>query len=1087
MHNNRSTMTRKELPARAANIQRAISSTTTCTPATVESLRSFLLPTELPVLHSKTGSVQDGARNVRAMPRSKATGLKTKKGPVVAVLEVAAEEDQIQKREKIQLATEVVNGVLKGLSEAIKRPPLQKRTAPLRRTSSNISGIGSRSHTPLQPLSVNSVSSTSSQKGHSRRSSSTGLPDERLVGLRAQAECGRIAFATLRLMYGQKGSPKIPAMQLESGMSALIGRMITLGFEDLAMKELRILRRRLEGYSCSSSEQRVVQSTGPQKRREQTEAKVEALADLLHYSDLHAQGQLLALIVTTQLQTIKIITLKKESLLTQSAVRHLALNAPYSPANMIQRQVESESPASRDKAAQQLESLAQSLINLCPSISSAQDRTMSKSTDNVSPDTAFDLQLLALRIRLIWWELAGHCVNLTTEIIQPFYQYLSAFRRRSRTDQITKYMSAKAAFGIIAGKLQNITGTQETSSLAVYHVLADLAQESDQYHEAIDWIRKSRDCGQDHGPSQTRICNLNCRIATLHLRTLDSGINEAIPNALMSAMISLSGNLQGESTELDELLISVVSLRRSAFAIFQKAHTPSNSDPGQDPSSLSFQCSELVLLCLKFVLRYAGSGSSDYENEVKTARRDRRRQLAARVSNPIIESVAVMARFSARTTPTAWAKLDAGLQDCRALAVAIGDIDANDRQVSSENKQAFLSFVSISNAYWCRYLYLNQRPVDSKTSRDCLRTCIDLIRDRPSPEKVAGLMSLKLEKYARACEVMRDYGRAAEVYEEALYAQVQLGLLKNAGEAAEFRSMPDALDSDTELGALTRVLIAYPRTAAKAKAQGRSVRPFLDIETLGACERGVLLEQQLIALLSMYDELERSSTTSSGFQNLAKTLLSIYTRDLYPVRRLRIIVRLMRLTYSTSELLDEDLRELVQQPFCIPGNTHLDMKLVQFLPHLTKCREVLTSLGQNALDVKGLERIMATWSKLPHEFPCWDLLRMQIYDMLDWLSLLESVAEYLDMQGLERTRVSVLHVLVTIHEAASSTQCSTLISKLSALGLQYARLGYSGIAGVVLRKAQRFLDSSEVPVNVALGWQLNYAEHALYIGDLKAW
>ena len=1086
-------MTRRGLPAQAANLQRAISSSTTCTPATVESLRYFLIPAERLTLRANKEKVQTSTQTGGRLPKLKEATGKAKRRPEIAILEVAPEEDTdgIQAQERRALATEIVNLTLKALTEAIKSPPIQKKRTPLRRTSSSSSfsnGIESRSQTPLQPLCVNLVSNKSGEKGPLRRSSSTASPEERLAGLRAQAECGRVAFATLRLTQGQRGSPITSQLQLEAGMSALIGKLITLGMEDLALKELRILRKRLEARISPLPDRKRTVLANIATSQDASESRAETLEEMLRFSITDRGSQLLALIIATQLQIVKIITLKKDSNLTQAALRHLRLDVSYSPANMIQRQIEPDSPASRGKAAQQLESLAQSLTALCSSPSSSENVRTSKSISVLSSETVFEIQLLALQVRQKWWKLSGHRVDFAAEIIDPLHRILSVFHRRSTVDKNEKYRISNAAFAVIMDRAQLRPGPQADNLQSVYLVLADIAQESAQYSRALEWIKKARDSMEDHKSSRARLCSMDCRLASLHIRTLGSDRSEQICDTLKVAASSLAGDLRGGPTELDDLLVNVASLRRSAFSVIQEAHKLPNPDSSQFPSSLVNQCFDIVLLCPRFVLRYIGNGSDCHEEGKSNTRRDQRRRLAAQISNSIIDSVGMGARLSAKTTVGDWKRLDAGLRDCWLLALAVQDVEVDNREKPTNGRHAFFPFASISNAYWYRYQHLKQSQADFISMKDCLQISIEVIKDRDHLEQVAGSLDAKLEKYGQLCELTRDYGKLIQTYKQALDFQVKLGYLAKAREAAESRSLPHALEDNRELGALAKILLTYPRVAAKAVTQNNSVKLFLDVEDLCLEERGVLLEQQLIALLSMYDGSASASKIHESLIECANTLFSsVYTEASYPVRRLRVAVRMLTSPSLTLDVLSSELQEPLLKSANVLEEDHSDTKLLQFLPFLIATQKAIISLRQQDLCSKQIEALVAGWSVLLRDNPSLDSLQLQVYDLSEWSSLLEHLADYLGMQGLELTRVSLLHISVTVCEIAIPTDRSKLVSKLSALGLQYARLGYSGDADVVLRKAQKHLEITDVSPEVALRYYLNYAEHAQYAGKLKAW
>ena len=1076
-------MTRRELPARVANIQRAIASPATCSTATVESLRDLLLDRQKSNDTPRSLSVKSSGGSRKTASQTKPAARRPKKQPVVAVLEIQDPDyDRIDGQDKVALATEVANTTLKSLSNAVKSQPVQTKRSPLRRTSSNFSSGGSgtpRSQTPLQQRCTNALGNRRGEKGNLRRCSSSNLLDEKASGLRAQAECGRIAFATLRLLRGQTKPHNLLDLQLESGMSALIGKLIALGLEDLAIKELRILKRRLESNPGALPTHHATNSSlhcsapnvkGPER---------ESLADLLRFGNITVEGQHLALITTTQLQVIKLLARIKEPTVLSKALEYLRLELSGSPADMIQRQIVSESSGCREKAALQLEALAQALLASCPGLSAADE---TKSITDLHSKNAFQVQFLALKMRMMWWKLIEHQVDVVKEAIEPFQRSVAALRRRFMTNKNLKYEDIKAAMNFVAEYAYSRNDIREETFAPIYYVMADLAHESALYTEAIHWLSRIKESMSKHQMSPVKACSLDCRLATLRLRVVDEDPSTALLGSLTTAAQSLSGNLQGESDELDELLINVTSLRRSAFSALQENHKQEDSKIIQQSTALY---SDIVLVCLKFVLRYIGYQSTQNGSERVAKRQSQRRRLAAQVSKPIIESVAAIARFSAKSPPQDWKKYEAGLQDCSVLALAVEAAESVDPEAA---KEGHISFMSISNAFWYRFLYLKQTRTEAKNARDCLRKSTDSLKGRPIEEKLAGLLPLKLEKYAQLCETLEDYREALRTYQESLQAQIDAGALVDARTTAGTRSLSEAFDCTDETKAMSRTLLAHCRAAEKSVAQGYRVDPFFDSVELCSEERGLLLEQQLIGTLSINLDHRPPTKGNETIQILAKHLLSIYTEDTFPVRRLRVIVRLSVLMFYTPNLLnDDELRNLLRKPHETHKKVHLDMGLLHFLPHLIACRKLLNELDRDTLEIEEVEYIVRTWSTMVCDHPNWNSLQMRIYDMSDWLSLLDSLADFLNMQGLELTRIAVLQLIVTVHEAASSKQSSLLVSKLSLLGLQYARLGLPSAADSALCKAQRFLDVSDVPIVTALEWQLCHAEYALCIGNVEDW
>ena len=1027
----------------------------------------------------------------------KAIVVRAGKRPPVTILEVPGEQsDQIQSQDRLILATEVVNATLRSLTEALKDPQArnvtQPKRKPLARSSSSSSfsnGLESRSQTHLQPLCVNRMANTPAKRNRSRRSSSTASMKQTMDGLRAQAECARIAFGTLRSFQCQKHSSNaLPSLQLESGMSALIGKMLALGFDDIALRELRILKRRLEACKAGSSGLGTTTSAGFWKEEERSDPKTETLAEMLRFRNTSARGQLLALFVTTQLQVLKILALRRDASTTETALPHLQLSLPHSPANLIQRQLESDEPGSEEKVSRQLESLTQALIALCPTVCSAEDDESLVSGNSLSPDTAFQIQILAFQVRSMWWKISGHQSDIAKEIVDPFCRCLATYNRRSKLTKAEKYGIAKKALEIIKECLQTLKGFREEMLFATFQLLADAAQESLHYSQAICWIRKARECAPESALSRIQACCINCRLAGLEIRILDSDHGDELISLLRGAATSLEGDLHGDSAELDELLLAVASLRRSAFSMFQGSHRSSKAKEIRVQSALINECSNIVLLCARFLVRYIGGDTSRVGHDKTTVRRDQRRRLAARFTTPTIESVVAMARLSADSEAEIWRCLEAGLQDCFRLASIIIDSDTTANRATGEANRTSSSLLAISNAYWYRYLYLKRGATDAKSCRECLLLSIEPIRNRPLCEKLAGSLPLKLEKLGLLCEDMRDYKKAADSYEEALYVELESGLLRTAMDAAAIQSVPDILELDSELLPLSRKLCAYLRVALKATNEGSRQKSFYDVNGLSASERGVLLEQQLVCLLSTMNVQAATPATCDALNEIGRSLLSTYEQNEFPVRRLRVVVRLLRPLLTIPGAFGNNLiDQLLEEPTEAAMDTHFDMGLLRFQPHLITCRSLLIALRQNIPNIKGLESVISSWSKLVQENFDWGSLQTQVYDIADWLVQLEMLGEYLDMQGLELYRVSALNIMVTVHESALSVQCPTIVSKLSELGLQHVRLGYSGLAGSVLHRAQRYLEASGLIGKVKLRWHLSYAEYALANGNLKTW
>ncbi|KAK4909197.1 separin protein [Elasticomyces elasticus] len=307
------------------------------------------------------------------------------------------------------LATEVVNTSLKTLTSAAK-----SRQQPLNNVSK-----------PLQPRSPNStpISPKVCGKLEAHSSLSSTLPES---GILATAECARLAFAYLRSTPAQKLCPKNqPKWQLETGMFALASRLVTLGLESLAVKELRILKRRLQSRSFATAAQeratKVVPAEQPERETMASLVQVE-----LSFSD---DQEILGLAISLQLLMLKIISMSRKPSIIETTIVMLRPEQPGSPSELITRQA--ALPGNETRSAKQLEMLAQHMLSLCPGASTSYDATALNNSLSPNPAVVFELQVLALRTRKQWWKLADHRPDLDKEILEPFSRSLAALVRRT--------------------------------------------------------------------------------------------------------------------------------------------------------------------------------------------------------------------------------------------------------------------------------------------------------------------------------------------------------------------------------------------------------------------------------------------------------------------------------------------------------------------------------------------------------------------------------------------------------------------------------------------------------------------------------
>ncbi|KAI9763190.1 MAG: hypothetical protein M1840_000856 [Geoglossum simile] len=1070
------------LPAQAEAVRQGVSSASTCSSAMV-SLLNGLLNAKLPP------ATVEAIREPRGKPaktaRPKTGTLKVaSKAAKVTVLEIPdAQSAELSIRERFGLATEVVNATLRALTEAIKSPPYRKRQPASNEgqsLSKSPSGRDAMPHSvssnPLQPRSRNQIANPQAKTSRLSRTSSQVEPS----GLLAIAECARLGFSCLRSLQAAKAvGTDIPPLQLENGMSALIGKLIALGFEDLAVKEIRILRRRLEVYQGGGG----YEPEGGNTRQRDAKLEKETLASCLQFGNIDAGDTVLTLIVATQMQVMKLISSTKKPANIEAALPHLDLNSLYSPANLILKI--SGNASSAAKAARQLEVLSQIILSLCPSISASEDAQATNPKVYVSPPTTFQLQYLAFEVRLIWWKLSGHQGNLEKEILDPFGRCFGVFVRRAVLEPEEKYLTALTLFNNMVMRFENDglpfsfdgapTDASKLPLVNIYKALGFLAQEALLTEDAVRWTKETLGLLYETSASDARRCSCLTRLATLMLRKAGSGpLNGEDFEILANSLEGLTGSLRGDSGELDELLTDVSALRRTAIGYLSRMKVESAD------KELVETCKSLVFTCLHFFSRYLGNPPSTGSDAKSITKFGQRRNVVRKVALSTIDSVFSVLKTSVSANEICWSTMDATLQDCSVLASRL------DIPCGSDHEDIGSTFVKISNIYWAYYLKKRKPSVDYFEAQllRCLRRSVEAIRHRSQAEKKMGLLAMKLERLGG---IYQSQGRLEEA-RDALIDSIQIhignGTLKAVAGAAAKSPLSSVWNGEDDAAALGRVLVTLVKIWFRGQGPPCAGPPFDDL-VLPAEERAALLEWQLVATARMLDTND-VTLFCSAVREIGVALVGIYGPD-FPIRRARLSVLLLCLAANhpgllASEFVDCLAGEAASTNFGLASGN--DTALSQYQHHLKASISVCLAFRKEHLDVEKLRSAVSLWLGLTDSCDSW-LAITEIIDSPDlFLSQLQATIDFFDMKGFGLYRIPALRLLVNVRELQEPVDFEALTKALSALGLQYLRLGYSGKAGLSLAKAQGYMEKVGGSSQAKLQWHLAYAEYLVELGNV---
>ena len=972
---------------------------------------------------------------------------------------------------KLVLATDVVNATLKALSEAIKtdlnHPRLQTTsiTAAKKTRDENeppksaLPKTNRRERLPLQNVtksgSLNSLAQNQQSPKVSQSDNSTGETAPWIV---ATARCADIAFEYLRV---HEKDTKLPALQLENGLLALVGKCLPHSITSLALKELRILKKRLDKHLNGSH---------PRQFSNNGQEHTGSVGDLLHFDSATDDKDLRALVIGHQLYVLKLMGLLRQPKLAEEAIKHIH-NTSYSPMTLLEEQAACASL--RDKSAQQLDRLSQSLLLLCSSSQSAEQVTEAEVSGPLSATTALWLQYTAIKSRILLWALIGHKPEEDKELWLPLSRYLSSYARRSPSSAMQKFQVVSTVYSTIKQYATDhgveLKATAATVQADVMDMVISMGRAAGRYNdiEGVMKLRYEEIVKVARRISDAKLATLTARMAEISLIADVSNDQRLVQ--LTNALQRLDGSLKGTLSEVCDLIQELSLLRKAATKTYIEARF--SEDVPENVIAGAEMCCDIVFRCVRVLLRFfiQPKKSDAPANE----QFDERRATIARLSVGFIASVLQCCKHQNTETLPNIEKVDTALQDSFKL---IEELELDGALV-----------VKISNAYWLLYTRIQRlQGVKSGGGIKMMKRSIDVLRNRSPAEQTDGFFATKLEKLAEEYSATKELAHAHDLLIQAARHYLGAGVLKSAAELAA--SLPPHRISSSAgpsavlgrmLGHINRLLINIDGT----KAGGAS---YFDDEALPAEERGILLEWQLELMLQMLPSTR--SVNSVGIIRLAKlveSLLSLYSFKHFPVRLLRVLVTV----YRHKEDVPTSLAEKLDDISAIYGDGQIkdlanDANLSKYEKDLLATLRVYRTFGSCYVDNDKLQQSLQEWQSIVDSSRSWSALEEQINNFPDWISGLIFIADYFDMKGLPRLLIPTLSLIIRaleLQEPSNTMQLSTFLCKL---GLQYSRIGYSANAQLVYDKSKTLL-GDDVSRETKLKWSLAYGEYLLSINSLE--
>ncbi|KAL8721079.1 MAG: hypothetical protein Q9225_002151 [Loekoesia sp. 1 TL-2023] len=1077
------------------NIKQTVASYTTCTLYTVSQLKLLLLP-EKPVQHIQGTCNFSNSRLSKsraAQPTRDGRG-KTRKQPDVTIYECPKETSaSTSKPCREKLATEIINIVLKDFTEAVKlrslaqEPCLKRR--PIHTPSPNSTTCSPKgqyhAQNPLQSLCANTISP---EKGQCKGLRQPVCPDgiQATSSFYTEAECARLAFVALRTYNVHKGSEKKPpALQLENAMSTLINKLLALELFEPAQKQLRALKKSLLTAAGGRENDNLLH---------EREGTKEQMTELLILPFTNVRGPLLSLAVTFQFQVLRLIAAKRDTAHFHETIERLQLANPYSPIKLIQAQNDPTDPIMRTKTASQLEALSRLVLSMCPNASSSEDHKVYRSS-SMDPPTAFRSQLLALELRSLWWEAAGHKGDLGKDLLQPFGRYLSTFRRRCTTGLAGGYTLAKSflndlkmpchdgAFSVSASPASN------GALRSIYIELIEISRQCCSHDEMEGWLEKYMNMPAVDEESPCQRCIAICKKAVTYAQVLTSPTREAdIVNAFRDAERHIEGDLHGGSGDLDELLLAVIRLRKTAASLVNKSRAPLRRRETSPSPELIQQCYNICSSCVNFLNRYIGSRPSQSADHPSSQRYKQRLRQALPVIKVFVDSLISVARFAKGDGSDEWFRTDAGLQACLNLATLAQDGCREALEKDEDTNVASSIIVSVSNTYWLRYLHMKQSNSAAKEALKALKASINTVEHHSLAYQQAAQLQTKLEHYGNMLESTHEYRKAVEIYMKAIRIQVEMGSLQKAAAAAATHPASLVFARQTELASLGHLLAAYPRVATKVEAGVTPNSNIFDDNNLEPSQRGIALEYQLLSLIPQFTVDAIIPPTNKAINSLATELLGIYSEQLFPIRRLRVVEALLWFRATQPKVLAPNLVEQLTASMVDKTVSQLngpDSGLKSLLAHLDASKDAALAIQEDCPLQKQqkVKNAMACWYSIVEQSPDTEALEARIGDASAWLLRLEVLAQYLDAYGLDLQRRSLLNLLSTVREKYFPMRHLELLLSWTRSGLQHLRLGYPIQGGLAFHKAMSYIRSTDATNEATIWFYVAYAEYFLLTGN----
>ncbi|CAK7197429.1 separin protein [Sporothrix eucalyptigena] len=1122
-------------------VRTAVASSATCTSATVVSLKFLLLPRDSESQPQPAPTIAKTARGAASTSRP-ATAASSRPGTAAAKRRpaAAARDDARQKtetqpslsdKEKAQLATHVINAALKALAEAAKPTTSTPSEAAVPKTPSQVQQLSTASDevppkstargglrrsmsapmTPLQPRTLNRVSTSPIKMSKPAASASATQSAQCL----ATVECARVAFSTLRTLQDGK-AVTLPELQLEAGMSSFVAKLLGLNMLDQACRELRVLKKRLQGpLPQTAAEATPAPTTAPAKTTKKSkvtvkttsktaaqQAAIEAAtpttqslgADILEYGDVSAASMpTIKLIIASQLQALRILAALKKPAHIDASLPFLRRSCSSSPIQLLSLCIKAASSnvAEKQKLLRQLETLSQLLLALAPSISSKDDLSAIEPKLSVAPLAALELQGLSLETRVRCWIMAGSqgSGDADKDILTPFSRCLSTYARRTRSSgKAHSYSSCRGRFDQLMELIQagqfTVTRTSKSPTASIYQILSAVARETGHLDDAIDWASELFSLVNTKDDSAAKCCSTSAQLLALQLKNPSKKYAHDCKTLLTDVLESIKGSLKGDTTELEDLLANVCQVRKAAVNLLM-SQTQQNTNANvktnhNTPNPFKLLLESFVYQCPRFCLRWLGKPPAAKSSTKDFLRYEQRRQLLTQSIRPTLDSAFVVTKTMIEEGRMVWEQLDSVLSDSLTVLEYLGDLKAADSSSSY--------YVKISHFYYLSYNFLRRKGGDNadREALKALRRAIDCIKHRPGPEREKAQLILKLERMADLARSTGQIGEALGALQLIRSSLVDDGALASVTAALSKLSPSLAWTATDQTESLSRTLVSIHRLEEMHMDWSSGLEDL---------EHAAVLEHQLhfIHFGSSNSGASKTSRLTDGLDlshPCVEALLGVYYPTQFPIRRLRTLLRIFSANIDKPHIL-ADIAPQTKAVLGLIDSQGLadDISLAGYLPYYKSLATSLAGFTDGYADADALQSSLSVWKFIMDENSTLTELELAIDNIPEFQTHLSSISEFMRAMGRDSAITSILELSQCLSNILSTSSDNRLYSLQSthqsalALSSHYLRMGDCVKAEKMLEEIRGQLDdSSTISVTATMNFHLSYAEFLIAVG-----